>query len=177
MRICPDWLLRLSEALSGYRLNQQGILEPTELDRAKTIAQIREDLKHLPDQEDGVRWGRWLLSERTNRTISPFSSLTVSEYINNLIDDPTKDSLESAEQLAAGNAELMQRISSVREKVEKEVCASANRNALPLPQSRTTVCGWNSGKPSGSWGTRATLRRLPENRKGKGAKTGRVAYE
>lgn len=40
----PDWLLPLAEALGGQRLNSQGLLEPTSLDRAKTIAQIRQYL-------------------------------------------------------------------------------------------------------------------------------------
>ncbi|MGA2247024.1 MAG: protein kinase [Verrucomicrobiota bacterium] len=73
---CPGWLLELAEALSGDRLNQQGLLEPTPFDRAATVAQIREYLKNQPDNGNGVPWGRWLLADPTNRTISPYSSIT-----------------------------------------------------------------------------------------------------
>jgi WD40 repeat protein/serine/threonine protein kinase len=73
---CPDWLLQLAEALSGNRLNQHGLLEPTSLDRAATIAHLREYLKNQPDNGDGVVWGRWLLADRSTRTISPYSSIT-----------------------------------------------------------------------------------------------------
>jgi hypothetical protein len=75
--------LQLAEALSGSHLNRQGLLEPTSLDRAETIAQIRRNLNDQPDNGDGVMWGRWLLADRSTRTISPFSSITVPQYIEN----------------------------------------------------------------------------------------------
>ncbi|SPE61404.1 putative WD40 repeat-containing protein [Verrucomicrobia bacterium] len=108
---CPDWLLQLAEALGGNRLNARGLLEATTLDRAKTIGQIRETLKDQPDDGDGVMWGRWLLADCWTRTISPFSSLTVPQYIENRINENTPESLEEAEQLAGGNAELFRRVS------------------------------------------------------------------
>jgi WD40 repeat protein len=111
----PDWLLPLAEAISGQRLSKQGALEATSLDRAKTIAQIRQDLKDRPDTEDGVLWGRWLLSDPANRTIAPFSSMTVSTYIENRIKEQTQKSLNEAEPLAFGNVELLQRIRDLRE--------------------------------------------------------------
>jgi hypothetical protein len=115
---CPDWLLRLAEALSGNRLNEQGILEPTSLERAETIAQIRRQLENQPDNGDGVAWGRWVLADRSRRTISPFSSLTVLAYIQNRINEGTADSLNEAERLASGNAALSRRVLAARAQVE-----------------------------------------------------------
>jgi WD40 repeat protein/serine/threonine protein kinase len=63
----PDWLLQLAEALSGNRLTPQGILEPTTLDRTAAIAKLRKTLHTLPDDADGVHWGRWFLDDSTNR--------------------------------------------------------------------------------------------------------------
>jgi WD40 repeat protein len=63
----PDWLLQLAEALSGNRLTPQGILEPTTLDRTGAIAKLRKTLHTLPDDADGVHWGRWFLDDSTNR--------------------------------------------------------------------------------------------------------------
>jgi hypothetical protein len=80
---CPDWLLQLAEVLCGCRLGKEGFLEPTTLDRAQTITRIREDLRNQPDDGDGVKWGRWLLADRATRTISPFSEMTVPQYIEN----------------------------------------------------------------------------------------------
>ena len=72
----PDWLLRLAEAISGQVLNKQGLLEPTRLNRADALNQIRQGLKQAPGDSDWVVWGRWLLADRATRTISPFSRLT-----------------------------------------------------------------------------------------------------
>lgn len=121
--------MQLAEALSGKRLNQQGILELTNLDRAKTIAQIRQYLKNQPDSGDGVMWGRWLLADRSTRTISPFSSITVPQYIQNRINESTAESLAEVEQLAYGDVELWQRILAARATFER-----TNRPAvLPSP--------------------------------------------
>jgi hypothetical protein len=77
----PDWLLQLSEALSGQVLNNQAVLEPTKLNRMETLNQIRQRLIQANDDEDWVRWGRWLLGDRATRTISPFSKMTMPEYL------------------------------------------------------------------------------------------------
>lgn len=66
-----------------------------------------------------VTWGRWLLGDRATRTISPFSKITVPEYIENRIKEKTPQSLNEAEQLAVGNAELLQRISEARTTLTK----------------------------------------------------------
>ena len=116
---CPAWLLQLAEALSGSRLSQQGLLERTSLDRAATIAQLRDFLAKQPDHGDGVLWGRWLLADRSKRTISPLSSVTVPEYIQNRIREGSAASLDEATQLAAGDTELLRQISEMRGKLEK----------------------------------------------------------
>ena len=115
---CPDWLLPLAEALSGTRLNKQGALEQTSLDRAKTIEQIREDLENRPGKEEGVMWGRWILADPATRTISPFSSITVPAYIEDRIRESTSNSLDEAEQLATGDAGLMRQISEARKTIK-----------------------------------------------------------
>jgi pentatricopeptide repeat protein len=116
---CPDWLLQLAEALSDDRLNDMGILEETSLNCAETIAQLRQYLNNQPDTGDGVIWGRWLLADRSNRTISPLSSLTVPAYIERRINQSTAESLDEAEQLAAGNEELSRQVVEVRALFER----------------------------------------------------------
>jgi WD40 repeat protein len=129
---CPDWLLQLAEALSGRRLNKEGLLEPTSLNRANTIAQIRQYLNNLPDNGDGaILWGRWLLAEdRFSRTISPFSSLTVPQYIEQEIEECRAESLAEAAQLAFSNAELSQRIIDKRAMLKRNVAAQGEAEEL-----------------------------------------------
>jgi hypothetical protein len=95
-------------------LNQKGLLEPTRLNRAEVLNQIRQKLAREPGEEDWVVWGRWFLADRATRTISPFSKLTVPKYIENRIKEMTPQSLDEAEQLAVGNPALLQRISEAR---------------------------------------------------------------
>jgi hypothetical protein len=78
----PDWLIPLSEALAGEVLNTQTVLEETKLNRLETLNQIRQRLNQAKDDDDWVRWGRWLLGDRATRTISPFSRITVPDYEN-----------------------------------------------------------------------------------------------
>jgi WD40 repeat protein len=111
---CPDWLLQLSEAISGQVLNKQGILEESKLNRAETIKQIREKLNDESGDNDWVVLGRWFLADPSTRTISPFSKITVPQYIENRIKENTAESLAEAEQLAYGNTELLERISKAR---------------------------------------------------------------
>jgi len=115
----PDWLLPLAEAISGRRLNKKGLLEESSIDRPKTIAQTRRYLADQPDSGDGVKWGRWLLSNPVERAISPLSTLPTATYIENQIKRPTTQSLEEAAGLAFGDAELLRRISEARNQLEK----------------------------------------------------------
>jgi tetratricopeptide (TPR) repeat protein len=125
-RSLPGWLLRLAEAISGKRHDAQGVLEETSLDRAKTIAQIREELKNQPDDADGVTWGRWLLADPANRTLSPSSTVMVSTYLEHQIEEQTKASLEEAAQLASRNPELLQRISEARDHITQVESLGSN---------------------------------------------------
>jgi eukaryotic-like serine/threonine-protein kinase len=111
---CPDWLLQLAEAVSGQVLNKQGLLEETKLNRAEAIKQIRQKTSRELDVDELVVWGRWFLSDPAMRTISPYSKLTVPEYIENRIKENTPDSLAEAEELAFGNAALLARIAELR---------------------------------------------------------------
>jgi hypothetical protein len=110
----PDWLLLLADAVAGQHLNDQSFFEPLSKDSAETLKQIKEQLDHKSPDDDWVVWGRWFLADRATRTISPFSKITVPEYIENRIKENTAESLDEAERLAIGNAELLNRIAKAR---------------------------------------------------------------
>jgi hypothetical protein len=107
-------LLQLAEAISGQVLNKHGVLEEATLNRAEVIKQVREQLSREPDDDDRVVWGRWFLADPATRTISPYSKLTVPEYIENRIKENTAESLAEAEDLAFGNTALLERIAKLR---------------------------------------------------------------
>jgi roadblock/LC7 domain-containing protein/predicted nucleic acid-binding protein len=120
----PVWLPDLAEAISGVKLNKQGLLEPTRLDRAKTINQLRQRLNEQPDDDEWVQWGRWLLADPVTRTISPFSTMTLPAYIENRIKEDTTVSLAEAERLTSGEAELSERIAQARSTLEQTARAA-----------------------------------------------------
>ncbi len=114
----PDWLLPLAEALSGQVLNNQSVLEQTKLDRGATINHVRQELNQSPANDDWTVWGRWFLADPTTRTVSPFSRLTVPQYIEECIQEDTTNSLNEAESLVFGDTNLLARISAAHEALE-----------------------------------------------------------
>jgi hypothetical protein len=141
---CPDWLLQLSEAISGQVLSKWGVLEDTKLNRAETIQQIREKLSQELGGDDWVVWGRWFLADPLSRTISPSSRITIENYFKylsladsstrtnfpsstisiegcfgNLIRELTTESIAEAESLAFGDRFRLERISQARSELEK----------------------------------------------------------
>jgi hypothetical protein len=110
----PDWLFELTEAVSGQLLNKRGVLEETKLNRAETIKEIREKLSQDSSGNDWSLLGRWFLADPATRTISPFSKVTVPQYIEDRIKEGTAESLDEAQRLAGGNTNLLQRIFQAR---------------------------------------------------------------
>ena len=110
----PEWLPRLAEAVAGQHLNDRSVFEPLSGDPGRALEEIRAQLSRAPDDDDWTIWGRWFLADRSSRTISPFSKITIPEYIENRIKENTPASLDEAERLAVGNAELLQRIAKAR---------------------------------------------------------------
>jgi len=115
---CPDWLLQLAQAVSGKRLNPQGILELTRAENAVEIRQLRQHLDSMPNAADGVLWGRWLLADQSNRAISPLSAVTFHAYIQRRLTECTAESLKEAEQLSAGAEDLARQVRSAQGKLE-----------------------------------------------------------
>ena len=125
----PLWLLPLAEAVTGKQLTSAGVFEPTRLNRGSVVSNIRQKLNQTPDDKDEwAAWGRWLLADPTTRTISPYSKITVPEYIKSRIKENTTNSLAEAEELAGGNADLSALVSLWREMPEQKRRADALRS-------------------------------------------------
>ncbi len=110
----PAWLPELAEAISGQVLNKQGVLEPTRLNPADIINRLRQELNRESDNDDWVVWGRWFLADPFTRTISPFSTRTVPDYIEDRIKENSAESLDEAKRLAGDNDPLLKRIAEAR---------------------------------------------------------------
>jgi eukaryotic-like serine/threonine-protein kinase len=134
----PSWLTQLAEVISGHVLNQKGSLDPTQLDSLETINQLQQELNREPDTDDWVVWGRWFLADPVTRTISPYSKLTVPEWIERQLQEPRAESLDEVESFAVarGNSELLlQRISQARSKLQQRNAQERQQPVYRLRQA------------------------------------------
>jgi WD40 repeat protein len=139
----PAWLPLLAEAISGEAVNKQGVLQPTQLNRSEIINRIRQELKHEPDNNDWVVWGRWFLADPAARTISPFSKQTVPEYIEDRIKEGTSQSLDEAGRLAGGNDPLLKRIAEARGGLAEAFETALKRNTAAGLDEAERLAGGN----------------------------------
>jgi hypothetical protein len=105
-------LADLAEAAGGLALQPFGqteILATLTLDQAKaTRDKIAVKFLGPPSQLTPMqRFLKWSVSDRRQRTISPFSELTVPEWIENRIKEGTLESLRAAVQMDSANARLI----------------------------------------------------------------------
>ena len=57
-----------------------------------------------------IRWAKWFCGDRSTRTISPLSSITVPEYVNRRIVENTVESLREAVLLSPTNGFALARL-------------------------------------------------------------------
>ena len=104
-------LAELAEATGRLALQNSGQAELRNVLPAKQVtatlekiaAKFRTPYSTLTPLQ---RFLNWSVSERGSRTISPFSALTIAEWVENRITDGTRDSLRAAIQVDPANARL-----------------------------------------------------------------------
>jgi WD40 repeat protein len=113
----PAWLLELATAICGEVLSARGVLEYT--NQIQALNQLRQTLRDQSGSDDWLVLSRWLLADGSTRTISPFSKITIPEWIEGRLGENTTNSLAEAEQVAigTGDAGLLDRIARAREKL------------------------------------------------------------
>jgi WD40 repeat protein len=112
-----DLLALLAETVGGVRLTPTGLLDYSPCTAAlPNCDEIQRRLRARPELNSEVRlFVNWFLADHSTRTISPYSKISVPEYIENRIKENTAESLVEAEQLAVGNPELLKRIELAKE--------------------------------------------------------------
>jgi WD40 repeat protein len=63
----PEWLIELAQALGGWTLDEQAVLQPT----PQNANELRERLNHVAITDDVARFGRWLVADPATRPLSP----------------------------------------------------------------------------------------------------------
>lgn len=96
----PAWLPELTEALVGKRLNAQGAPEPVPIEE---LLALKQQFNSSTATDDYTRWAKWLFADRSRRTISAFSAITIPEYVEELLEENTLRSLAEAVRLSPTN--------------------------------------------------------------------------
>jgi hypothetical protein len=126
---CPGWLLSLAEAISGERVNSQNLLERAESNHVSILNSVREQLQGS-EPDDWVMWGRWFLANPGTRTISPHSSMTLSEYVQYPIETNTPEVIKD---------ELLHGIERVRTTLERRQLLKSSQGRLAPGINQTTT--------------------------------------
>ena len=79
-------LADVAAVASGSEVGPDGVLVPV-VDRYARLVQLEERLSTLPpgDRTPAARIAEWFVTPRDRRTISPFSTVTVDDYVTRLI--------------------------------------------------------------------------------------------
>jgi eukaryotic-like serine/threonine-protein kinase len=96
----PRWFAELAEAVGRQRLHENGRFEPVAW---AELFRLKHEIERSPSEDFYTLWAQWFLADRATRTISPFSSLTVPQYVERRIQDGTLESLQEAVQLSPTN--------------------------------------------------------------------------
>jgi WD40 repeat protein len=89
----PDWLAQWATAVSGLELGEDNVVR--ELDKAEREA-IKEGIVAQADDGFYGKTVRWFYSDKKTRPITPFSRVSVSQWVEHRIRENTSESLASA---------------------------------------------------------------------------------
>jgi tetratricopeptide (TPR) repeat protein len=105
----PDWLPSLAEAIAGTSLEPRSPIP----DSSRALAALKARLQDAPENV-WTLWGRWLLADPRERTVSPLSKMPFASGIEHVLALDAPDFLERLTLLARGDNELTHRIEQAR---------------------------------------------------------------
>ena len=146
----PPWLADWAEAVAGQRIDERNANQSVPFEE---LRRLREGLKRASEADEAVRWGRWFFAENSTRTISPGSSITVEQLVQQRVEQYTLNSLQQAVRLSPTNGLAQARLAFV----------TLTNEATPDPRLVSSV-EWQSRcslelspNDSGAWRARAKL--------------------
>ena len=72
----PEWIADLAEAVAGKRVRDGNSLEPVDVNK---LFELRDRLQKSTATDFYTKFGKWFFADRSTRTISPYSTVTVPE--------------------------------------------------------------------------------------------------
>ena len=93
-----------------------GIIETVPL---TSLIEIQRAILASKETDFYTRMAKWFFADGSSRTISPWSKVTVSDYLKRRIDEDSVESLREALVLSRGNSDAKKRLAELLQK-EKE---------------------------------------------------------
>ena len=103
----PPWVPRLAEALAERRFNERGIIEPVS---AKELEAAKRQFSESTASGVWTKWAKWYFADSSTRTISPFTAVTLPDYVQHRTEENCVGSLREAVNLAPTNGVALARL-------------------------------------------------------------------
>ncbi len=103
----PEWLPKLMQAIVGKRFNDQSVPEPVSV---AELQALKKQLSQSAALDVWTRWAKWFFAEPAARTISPFSDMTVADFVQHRIEENTLEGLQEAVKIAPANGLALARL-------------------------------------------------------------------
>lgn len=109
----PDWFYTFVEEYCGARFSMNGKIERTPRRPLQARQAWLDDLIGGDIDTPLARWCRWLVADRTQRSISPDADLLLPEHVARLLNHNRSEEIAEAWRLAPFHARVMARMSSL----------------------------------------------------------------
>jgi tetratricopeptide (TPR) repeat protein len=103
----PAWLPHLAEVAAGQRLNDRGALEEVP---AREFFELKQSRVASSEVDFFSQFAHWFFTEPRTRTLSPFSSMTLTDYTQQRIAENTLESTREAADFAPSNGLAVARL-------------------------------------------------------------------
>jgi len=118
----PGWIADVADFASTQTHYNQAQLPDME-----KVRLLRSNLLASKATDSWAAFGRWYFSESTVRPISPWSTVTLQQYVESLIARGDKDSLQYAAELSYDHPAWMVKIVPMRNKLDSTASNTASR--------------------------------------------------
>jgi hypothetical protein len=109
----PAWFADFIEAASFSRLNDLGVVESVAPEK---ILEIQQQRLASALNDPWEIFGRWLFSDPTSRTVTPWSTMLVPDYVQKLIDLNQPETLKLAIALSYGHPDWQEKARAALQK-------------------------------------------------------------
>ena len=140
--LAPPWLPSLAEAFAGKRWLGGELFETVP---SRQLATVQASMNRAGRDDRATAWTQWAIGRSNALTVSPFSDLAVSEFVERCLKETNLASLRLAIQVDPGNALVLARLAvqCVRHGHVGEALAAGRQAILVDPESRDVWLAWS----------------------------------